>query len=145
MVEVGIKDGASLKMWRDYFPDSIVIGIDIENKKMIEGVKTYHFDATKPYNWFNNFSTISYFGLFIDDGSHITSQQMYTWEIIRDDFFEKDKSIFIMEDIHTSFIPHFVDTEVTTYEYLKNIKGYEVEFFQKDKEVFHDSMTAIIV
>lgn len=146
IVEIGVKDGASLRMWRDYFPGSLIIGIDITNPLKIEGVKCYQFDATNNDEWEKIFSCFDFIPLIVEDASHITSHQMKTWNIIRQRWFSNNNSMFIMEDIHTSFIKSYIDTEQTTYEYLlqKSKSNGGVEFYQRDKNVFHDSMTGII-
>ena len=32
LLEIGVLNGASLRMWRDFFPNAQILGIDIEHK-----------------------------------------------------------------------------------------------------------------
>ena len=67
IVEIGVKDGSSLRMWRDYFPGSLIIGIDITNPMKIEGVKCYQFDATNNDEWEEIFSCFDFIPLIVED------------------------------------------------------------------------------
>src|SRR6185436_5378648 len=80
VIEVGIAGGASLRMWRDYFPGlKTLIGIDHNSEACAavaseEGVTPFFGDATKAFTWQqikdgwgNNFD------LIVDDGYHTTA------------------------------------------------------------------------
>ena len=36
ILEIGVQDGSSLKMWFDYFPNAKIYGLDIEDKSFLE-------------------------------------------------------------------------------------------------------------
>lgn len=66
--------GASLRVWRDFFPDAQITGIDIDEKTMFEDerIKTFivdQTDASSIQRFLNQSSGISY-DLIIDDGLH---------------------------------------------------------------------------
>ena len=72
--EITGKPGASLRVWRDYFPNAIVIGLDINPDVLFEEerIKTYQVDQTDSENikqmWTN--IPIEKFDIIIDDGLH---------------------------------------------------------------------------
>lgn len=78
MLEIGVWDGGSLRMWRDYFEKAQIHGIDIEDRvqgmagepritmKLIDGYTTdtiEEFDTT--------------FDVIIDDGPHTLASQLF--------------------------------------------------------------------
>jgi hypothetical protein len=114
LVELGLGDisgkvGASLKMWRDYFKNANVYGLD-HNKLLLfsdERIKTLYTDqrmiemllSTKNELIKMNEKIISEgIDIFIDDGSHMYEDQMKTlcvfWDLI------KPGGYFIIEDIY---------------------------------------------
>jgi hypothetical protein len=63
------KPGASLRMWRDYFPEASIIGVDIDDRVMFrEDRITTHFRGYAP-------ASLD-FDLIIDDGSHQAEDQI---------------------------------------------------------------------
>jgi len=69
ILEIGIRGGGSIEMWRDHFhPDSNVYGGEIENFTPIENTTCYKMDMYSPeaLNLFED----SYFDIVIDDGPH---------------------------------------------------------------------------
>jgi 23S rRNA U2552 (ribose-2'-O)-methylase RlmE/FtsJ len=95
LLEIGTNCGSSLEMWRDWFPNSEIYGIDINPKGYPEGVKVIKGDATKELI-LNNFKDIK-FDVIIDDGSHRLEDQLKSLEL----FFPivKDGGMYIIEDI----------------------------------------------
>jgi len=142
ILEVGIKDGASLRAWHEFFPNAIVIGVDINPSFDIPGVVTLRGDATTT-QFYHQIKDIK-FDLIIDDGSHMTQDQQTTFLYLSR--LLKFTGLYIMEDIHTSFLSAYVNSPITTYDWLKNIinQHYDVDIYHKDPNVFHDSVTAII-
>jgi len=118
ILEIGIFTGRSLLMWKEFFPDSNIEGIDIVFMAGVEklmkenSIKIYLEDATKfvPDN--------KMYDLIIDDGSHLNSHQQKSFELYYP--LVKEGGIYVIEDLHTSFMGFFKDTEVTTYDWLKS-------------------------
>ncbi len=68
------KPGASLRVWRDYFPNAQIYGADIDTEILFseEKIQTYYIDQLNPVsiqNFWNTFK-VSDFDLMIDDGLH---------------------------------------------------------------------------
>jgi hypothetical protein len=140
LLEIGVKDGASLKMWRDYYhPYATVIGMDILPVKKIDGVITVKYDATKNGPLIKFYSLIK-FDIIIDDGSHICSDQRKSFELLWP--LVKPGGFYIIEDVHSSFLGDYADESPTTYEWAMKIPG-AMEWW-RDPSNKSDSGTIII-
>lgn len=97
------KGGHSLKVWRDYFPNAQVLGLDITvPAKMdnIERITMEWLDQSKLDIVQAYASKLSDYDIILDDGSHNTRDQQITLAY----FFRALKSggIYVLEDLHTS-------------------------------------------
>lgn len=108
-LEIGLGRGASHKMWRDWFPNATIYGVDNapttierfknEERMVIDYLHQGHTDQLFAYTKKGPWRVI------IDDGSHITSHQTKTFEILWDQV--EPGGYYIVEDTHTSY-PSFV-------------------------------------
>lgn len=101
ILEIGIDDGKSLKVWRDYFDNGIVHGIDnIEfnfNEHRIETFKVNQSDEQQLIN-FSELGT--QYDVIIDDGTHKMKDQQVTCQLLFKNL--KPGGLFIFEDLQTS-------------------------------------------
>tara|TARA_B100000795_G_scaffold252801_1_gene222590 strand:- start:3369 stop:4052 length:684 start_codon:yes stop_codon:yes gene_type:complete len=104
-VEIGVRDGASVRMWKEYFPNAIIYGIDIDPRCIEfaeERIEIIIGDQND--NAFLN-SLAAKFGktidILLDDGSHITNHQITTFQILYKCV--KSKGLFIIEDLANSY------------------------------------------
>jgi FkbM family methyltransferase len=92
------KQGGSLRVWRDYFPNAQVAGIDIaEDCKFTEArICTYICDSTDKHACDKQLST-SMFDIIIDDGLHKAATQLQTLK----NFFGRTRfgGLYIIEDL----------------------------------------------
>lgn len=91
--------GASLKMWRDFFPNAQIYGADIRPDTMFEDerIKTFLCDETKKEDIENLVrQTGSDIDIFIDDGSHKYPHQIFLAQTILP--LLDDGVIYIIED-----------------------------------------------
>ena len=100
VLEIGLCMGESLRMWEEYFIDSKVIGVDISSEHLIDlinesGHKIIIGDATKE-DILESLNEKS-FDVLIDDGSHILSDQIRTFEIFKSKM--NKRAIYIIEDV----------------------------------------------
>jgi hypothetical protein len=105
MLEIGIAQGASLKMWDLYFENAKIYGWDINNCSNIdtENIKTFIVDQGNEIE-INNFFKINdiYFDFIIDDGSHLFKDQCISLFNLFDRL--KHNGIYIIEDLwHSTF------------------------------------------
>lgn len=98
--------GASLRMWRDYFPNANIIGIDIDPGIMFkeERIETFVVDQadTRSINEFKNKIDVK-FDLILDDGLHAYHAQQNLFDNTFD--LVKDGGLYIIEDCGSSFDP----------------------------------------
>lgn len=120
VLEIGIMDGASLKMWREYFPEAEIVGIDIRPTTPVEGVTSLVGDATDE----NFIKTLGEFDLIIDDGSHMTADQIKSFELLKPHL--RKGGIYIVEDVHTSYRPNYVNSQRAT-DYFKGKYFWKTE------------------
>jgi hypothetical protein len=114
LIEVGIMDGASLRMWREWYPNAEIVGLDIHIRpRPIEGVTMIEMDATDTHA----LDRIGEMDIFIDDGSHMTFDQQATFNHVYPNLLRKG-GLYVMEDLHTSFLATYINTPATTYELL---------------------------
>jgi hypothetical protein len=103
-VEIGVLDGNSLKMWRDYFPNATIYGVDIDPR-----CKSYEDDRIEIVigdqnddSFLNKFKNdIKEIDILIDDGSHITKHQIKTFNILNEII--SDGGFYVIEDLLNSY------------------------------------------
>lgn len=137
ILEIGVHNGASLKMWKEYYPDAEVIGIDTNKPINVEGCIVLQLDAKDVFALQN----LGDFDIVIDDGSHNTLDQQIAYYALC-----KQAKVYIMEDLHTSFYKHYINSSATTVDILKALeKEGKIDIkFWSNTEDFSDSYTAII-
>jgi hypothetical protein len=120
VLEIGILTGASLKMWRDYFPKAQIFGADID-RRLSETNYGHRITAiTANQSSPDDLDRLAGFGPFdviVDDGSHICKDQQLTFGKL---FRHLDNNgVFILEDLHTSLVYRWVkDAKITTLDML---------------------------
>lgn len=126
ILEIGIWDGGSLKMWEEFFKNSKIHGIDIEEKSKYdsERIKTYLCSQTNT-TLLNELFEDNSLDMIIDDGSHVISHQQISLKYLLSKV--KSGGIYILEDLHTSVVPTemyecYVDGK-TTLDLIKTLKN----------------------
>jgi hypothetical protein len=87
LLEIGVHEGASLKMWSMFFHTATILGVDkhlTEKAKLMDGKFGFNVieaDATKEFTYINNpYGRGSLrWDVVIDDGSHIAKEQIDTF------------------------------------------------------------------
>jgi|TARA_B110000027_G_scaffold133964_1_gene164157 hypothetical protein len=108
-VEVGILNGGSLFMWREYFgKEARIIGIDNNPEAKIwedHGFEIFIGDQANSVFWENFIKKIGKVDILLDDGGHTDLQQATTlFEFINN---IKDGGMLVVEDVHTSYLEEF--------------------------------------
>jgi len=100
LLEIGISEGPSLKMWEEYFQNGLIIGVDILERSYMNTsrINTMIIDQEKPDELL---SIPGEFDIIIDDGGHTMFQQQLTLKTILGPKL-KYGGIYILEDLHTS-------------------------------------------
>lgn len=132
VVEIGIAQGASLKMWRDYFPNAIIHGIDLYDKSIYNEprIKTYKGDQGD-IRFLHDFAyPITPIDLIVDDGSHKCDDQFISFNVLFKSL--KSGGYYIIEDLHTAYYNDYKGLHhVCIMDFLKELLDY-VNAFGKD-------------
>ena len=91
------QSGASLFMWRDYFKNSIIYGLDIHDIKLNDNrnIYTYKVDQSNEIELINTMDKIGNCDMIIDDGSHILEHQIISFKTL----WKYCNDIYIIEDV----------------------------------------------
>lgn len=98
--EVGVWKGESIRMWREFFPNAQIYGLDVREESKIEEdrIKTFVGDSRDQKIWEKIFAEIGAdIDLFVDDGSHWPSYQAVTCRLAKP--FMGKEVIYIVEDV----------------------------------------------
>ena len=107
MLEIGIDSNKSIHLWKNYFPNAQIYGIDIHQKPEVDRqVTLIRADQSKLVELKASLSNIGHpIQFIIDDGSHIPEHQILSFNF----FFEhllQPGGVYIVEDIETSYWTH---------------------------------------
>lgn len=95
------RPGASLRMWRDYFTNAAIYGVDVSYDACaeadVEGITNWCADSRK-LDSVAIASVIGRFGLIVDDGSHEAEDQALTAQILTKIL--SPDGFYIIEDAH---------------------------------------------
>lgn len=104
-IEIGVLNGGSLFMWRDFFGNKAkIIGVDLnpEAKRWQDyGFDIFIGDQSDPGFWNQVVKKYPQIDIVLDDGGHTYEQQIMTTEILK--AYIKDDGLIVIEDTHTSY------------------------------------------
>lgn len=104
--EIGVLDGASLRMWSEYYQNAKIIGYDIEDKSSLsfnDNVSVKLLDQSNK-SQLSELAKQTDIDIIVDDGSHIIDHQILTFEMLFNCL--KSGGQYILEDLHTSTNVH---------------------------------------
>jgi len=124
-LEIGLWEGDSIRMWRDYFNVGNLVGADILDLSHVVLPNTQiHVCDQSDRQQLGNLIENSYdgFDIIIDDGGHWQHQQQITLGFMFP--FLKSGGVFVIEDLHTANHPSYTRAgDVATLEILHNWKN----------------------
>lgn len=116
----GASPGASLRAWRDYFPNALVVGLDIDRNILFneDRISTFCCDQTKRADFAEICKSLrlSAFDLMIDDGLHTSQAAITLFESAK--AYMSEKSIYVIEDMDSKDLPvllTYLETDPTYY------------------------------
>jgi len=129
VLEIGIHSGGSLRLWKEYFTNATIFGLD-NNRNTLSKVKDddiicYFGDQSNRNFLSSMMQEIGKVDIIIDDGSHRMDHQQISLGFLFQ--FVKNGGYYIIEDLHTSFglsgnYAINEDRSNTTYWFLKNVQ-----------------------
>lgn len=146
ILEIGVKEGRSLAMWAEYFPDAEIHGLDLFEEYSPHNIFDYIIekDAKFPRNIFlHKGNQIDYnqleilrrydFDVIIDDGSHNSRDQMMTF------FGLFNGKHYFIEDLHCcdeEFYKQGIHDEFTAKNMFGTLGAHDSEYGDGDIFVF---------
>lgn len=121
---VPTKGGESLRMWKAYFPNGSINGIDICDKRPHEEKRIRTFQGSQTDEQFLRkvVCEIGQPDIIIDDGSHICSHVITSFETLFP--LLAPGGIYAIEDLQTSYLTEYegsLDSPSTSMNYLKKL------------------------
>ena len=113
LLEIGIHQGGSLQLWRDYFPRGTIVGTDlILPEQFVSGERIQLFQGDQADRAFlsevANRTAPEGFDIIIDDASHIGELTKTTfWHLF--DHYLKPGGLYAIEDWGTGYLDDFPD------------------------------------
>lgn len=106
-LEIGVQNGGSTRMWRDYFgPSAHIIGVDVDpacKALESEGFEIWIGDQASPEFWQSFLEKHPKLDIVLDDGGHTMQQQIMTFEALFPII--TDGGLYLCEDTHSSYFP----------------------------------------
>jgi hypothetical protein len=148
LLEIGIggynragQGGASLRMWKHFFPRAQIHGMDIQDKSFVDEdrITTYIGDQSDPESLLSIAEKIGRLDVIIDDGSHRSPHVITTFHTLFP--LLTDGGIYVVEDTQSSYWPEWMgsedlsspDTSMGLLKRLTDGLNYE-EFVDEDYE-----------
>jgi methyltransferase family protein len=124
VLEIGVggyheldKGGASLRLWKAYFPNARIFGLDLFDKRGLEEdrIRIVQGSQDDPSVIESLVAETGPLDIVIDDGSHDNVHVRATFELLFPHL--RDGGIYVVEDLQTSYWPKFrgsLDPEAST-------------------------------
>jgi len=114
--------GESLRMWKTYFRNSKIVGIDLHSKRHIaqRRIDVRQLDQTDRDGLISLSNEYGGFDIVIDDGSHLNADVITTFRILFPIL--KANGVYAIEDMQTSYWPTFgggINNEESAMEFIK--------------------------
>lgn len=137
VLEVGVGEGASLRMWRDFFPNAKVYGADIESGLLIkeDRIESFRCDQSSKDDLLELIKkTGSDIDLVIDDGSHIPEHQVFTCLTLMPRL--KKNVIYVIEDVADPSIKEHLgnyDYQIPELEYIRSRHRWKFDISKSNR------------
>lgn len=102
VLEIGVQEGKSLKMWQDYFPRAEILGLDIKDcsESFDERISILVGNQGNKRHLLQ-VAELGPFDIIIDDGSHINKDMLLTFDTLFPAL--KPGGLYVVEDLHTCY------------------------------------------
>lgn len=108
VLEIGVGEGASLRMWQDFFPNALIYGADNQDNRIFkeDRIEVIGCDQSKYKDILNVVGLVlsrdpfqGEIDLIIDDGSHKSSDQIFSCLTVAKRLLGKQYLTYIIEDV----------------------------------------------
>ena len=109
-VEVGVDAGGSLLMWKAYFQNARIIGVDVDpaaRDLTRYGIEIFIGDQESEAFWDEFYKSVGPIDVLLDDGGHHNREQIVTVDhALRH---VRNHGVVMVEDVHTSYMRQFLN------------------------------------
>lgn len=109
-VEVGVGAGRSLLMWKAYFRNARIIGVDNDpsaRELTRLGVEIVIGDQASESFWEQFYASVGPIDVLVDDGGHSNEQQIVT--VTQALGHVRDRGLILVEDVHASYQSEYLN------------------------------------
>ena len=144
ILEIGVDNGDSLRIWREFFSKANICGIDIDKKNFrINNTNILQGDQSDLNFLKSLVSEYKKFDIIIDDGSHQAKHIITSFNYLFN--YLSDNGLYVIEDLQTSYIPRYGGSRInlkkkkSSMNFIKSLTdsiNYEKNnrpFFKKNK------------
>lgn len=135
ILEIGVKNGASILAWKEYFPEAEIHGLDLFMESPVPDIPGVKFWKGNQCDW-RLLEQLRHedFDIIIDDGSHNSRDQMMTF------FGLYNGKHYFIEDLYDDdFWRDNLPKEMTAKHFFDGDSIYKKEFGADDKIILiHD-------
>ena len=142
--EIGILNGVSHLMWRNYFPESTeIFGIDIRDyseRSAGSGISTMVADQANREDLQSFIDSLGgHFDVILDDGGHAMDHQQISLAFLFKHL--EPGGYYIIEDVHTSLPAFYPDPFFKVDENETNTTLYMIEWYMRTNQIVSQYMT----
>jgi hypothetical protein len=104
LLEIGVDHGASVRMWHEFLPNAQIVGMDVNQTATAhagERIAIEIGNQADPATLRRLVGAHGPFDVIVDDGSHIWSHQIVSFETLFPSL--APGGLYILEDVHTSY------------------------------------------
>ena len=144
ILEIGVDNGDSLRIWREFFSKANICGIDIDKKNFrINNTNILQGDQSDLNFLKSLVSEYKKFDIIIDDGSHQAKHIIASFNYLFN--YLSNNGLYVIEDLQTSYIPRYGGSRInlkkkkSSMNFIKSLTdsiNYEKNnrpFFKKNK------------
>lgn len=102
LFEMGIDQGTSFELWKQYFPLAAIYGMDIGKSFIDERGEVFQGDQSDINQLIEITNKIGKCKVIVDDGSHVAEHQLLDFYYLFENVLE-DNGVYIIEDIECSY------------------------------------------
>jgi hypothetical protein len=123
VLEIGVAQGQSLRMWADYFPKAIIHGVDISEASRAATSYSnrikFHLTDQGNLSQLKNLEQFGPFDIIIDDGNHFWREQILSFQTLF--YYVRKGGIYVIEDSCTSYWPEYKNHPTSCVDYFKGL------------------------
>jgi len=118
VLEIGVNYGPSLRMWREFFPNAEIVGLDCNEQCLFNDGRIRCFaadqgNAESLLDAMERAGINDRYDLIIDDGSHFPAHQLLSAQVLMP-FLEFD-GVYVIEDIDYDCQPELIMDKLPHY------------------------------